>query len=76
MHFKTKGRQPYYFGMIRYALYLTYTSTQSAFIFENFLLLFLSFLHKIQQRGVDSLKSVALLREQVETAKLYEKVTI
>ena len=59
-------------GMVRYALHVTYTSLQSykAFIFQNFRFQSFSFLHKIQQRGVDSLKSVKRSRECIQKAKL------
>ena len=67
MHFKPKGRPPYSSAMIRYALHLRYTSLQAyKLLLENFPLPSISLLHKIQQGGVESLKSVALLRKRGE----------
>ena len=49
MYYKPKGRPPYSAEMIRYALYLRYTTLQA---------------HKIQQGGVDAIKAVKRLREK------------
>ena len=51
--------------MIRFALHLRHTSLQAyKLLLENFPVLSISILNKIQQGGVDSLKVLKVLREK------------
>ena len=61
---KPKGRPPYSVEMIRYGLRLRHTSFQAYKQWlEKFSLPSISLLNKIQQRGVNSIKALKILRE-------------
>ena len=67
---KPKGRPPYSAAMIRYALHLRYTSFQaSKQLLDRFPLQSISLLNKIQQGGVDSVKTLKILHEQGNISK-------
>ena len=64
-NYQAKGRPPYSSAMIRFALYLRYTSLQSyKLLLEKFPLPSISTLHRIQAGGVDSLKAAKKLPEK------------
>ena len=64
--YKQQGRPPYLSSVIRYALHLRYMSLKTyRLLFEGSPMLFLSLLNNIQEGGVDALKALKTLYENV-----------
>ena len=80
-HYKSKGRPPYSAELIRYALYLRYTSRQAYIILqEQFPLPSLSFLRKLHNGGIDHFKAMKCLLNEgkmsSDVALLFDEIYI